>query len=90
MVLTAESGQPSYRTQMLRCPLHTRFRAVMGGAMGQDTGLRARQGWIGAVAGSEAVWAGFEMMEEIRIVRVEYGLDHLSRLSEWLSLCVRQ
>lgn len=80
--LTAESSQPTYRTQMLRCPLHTRFRAVMGGAMGQDTGLRARRGWLGGVAGSEAVWVGFEVMDGIRIVRVEYGLDHLSRFSE--------
>jgi hypothetical protein len=57
----------------------------MGGAMGQDTGLRASKGWIGGVAGSEAVWVGFETMDEIRIVRVEYGLDHLSRFSESLS-----
>lgn len=54
--------------------------------MGQDTGLRASKGWIGGVAGSEAVWVGFETMDEIRIVRVEYGLDHLSRFSECLSL----
>lgn len=88
--LTADNSLPIYRTQMLRCPLHTRFRAVMGGAMGQDTGLRARRGWIEGVAGSEAVWVGFEVMDEIRIVRVEYGLDHLSRFSEcYLSLIVR-
>lgn len=50
--------------------------------MGQDTGLRARRGWLGGVAGSEAIWVGFEVMGEIRILRVEYGLDHLSRFSE--------
>lgn len=86
--INGDGTQPNYRIQMLRCPLHTRFRAVMGGAMGQDTGLRARRGWIGGVAGSEAVWVGFEVMDEIRIVRVSYGLDHLSRLSECLYLDV--
>lgn len=81
--MLADSTQPGWRMQMLKCPLHTRFRAVMGGSLSADTGLRASRGWLGAVAGSEAVWAGMQVKDEIRVIRVEYALDQSARFSEW-------
>jgi hypothetical protein len=73
--LAAGNNQPVWRMQMLKCPLHTRFRAVMGGEMATDTGLRARKGWIGTVGDSDAVWVGYEAGEVVKVVRVEYEED---------------
>jgi sigma54-dependent transcription regulator len=67
---------------MLKCPFHTRFRAVMGGQLAEDTGLRAKRAWIGAVGSSEAIWVGIEVEKEVRVIRVEYELDDTGRFSE--------
>lgn len=79
--LGIDNSQMVWRMQMLKCPLHTRFRAIMGGTMAEDTGLRAKRAWVGAVAGSEAVWVGFEAGDEVRVVRVEYEQDQPGRFS---------
>lgn len=70
------------RMQMLRCPFHTRFRAVMGGQLAEDTGLRAKRAWIGTVGASEAIWVGIEVGKEVRVIRVEYEQDDLGRFSK--------
>lgn len=80
--MTADNSSTTWRVQMLRCPFHTRFKAVMGGTLGQDTGLRAKRGWMSAVAGSEAVWVAIEALDELRVIRIEYGLDQLGRFGE--------
>lgn len=67
---------------MLKCPFHTRFRAVMGGQLAEDTGLRAKRAWIGAVGSSEAIWVGIEVEKEVRTIRVEYELDDTGRFSK--------
>lgn len=80
--LTADHSQTGWRVQMLKCPLHTRFRAVMGGSVSEDVGIRAKRGWLGAVGGSEAVWAGVEIKGEMRVIRIEYALDQMGRFSK--------
>ena len=77
------SGQLSWRMQMLKCPLHTRFRAVMGGQLADDTGLRAKRAWIGAVAASEAIWVGIEVEMEVRVIRVEYEQNDAGQFSKF-------
>ena len=77
------SGQLSWRMQMLKCPLHTRFRAVMGGQLADDTGLRAKRAWIGAVGGSEAIWVGIEVEREVRVIRVEYEQNDAGQFSKF-------
>jgi hypothetical protein len=77
------NGQTSWRMQMLKCPLHTRFRAVMGGQLAEDTGLRAKRAWFGAVGASEAIWVGVEIQEEVRVIRVEYEQNDAGQSSKF-------
>lgn len=76
------NNQSAWRMQMLKCPFHSRFRAVMGGQLAEDTGLRAKRAWIGAVGASEAIWVGVEVEREVRVIRVEYEQDNAGRFSE--------
>lgn len=72
----------AWRMQMLKCPFHSRFRAVMGGQLAEDTGLRAKRAWVGVVGASEAVWVGIEVANEVRVIRVEYEQDDMGRFSK--------
>ena len=67
---------------MLKCPFHSQFRAVLGGQLAEDTGLRAKMAWIGAVGASEAIWVGIEVEMEVRVIRVEYEQDETGRFSK--------
>lgn len=79
---SVDNSQSVWRMQMLKCPFHIRFRAVMGGQLAEDTGLRAKRAWIGAVGASEAIWVGIEVEKEVRVIRVEYELDDVGRFSK--------
>jgi len=77
-----DSSQSAWRMQMLKCPFHSRFRAVLGGQLAEDTGLRAKRAWIGAVGASEAIWVGIEVKMEVRVIRVGYEQDDTGRFSK--------
>lgn len=62
------SIEPQYAYPGLKCPLHSRWYAAMGGTVPPEIG-RADRGWAGLVEGDEGVWFSFSDKGELGVIR---------------------
>ncbi|KAK8844098.1 hypothetical protein IAR55_006892 [Kwoniella newhampshirensis] len=69
----------SWTTNVLRCPLHTRWHALPGEVGPVEDVRTISKGWLGLVPGNEGVWVGWERDGEAGVIRAEIGEDRLGR-----------
>ena len=70
---------PRYTSTLLRCPLNSRWRAVLGEAVPNDSGYAIQTGWMGLVTEDDAAWIVVQRDGEMNVIRAEVGVDRLER-----------
>lgn len=74
-----DKDRQQWGMNVLRCLLHARWHAIIGGPIAAEGVSRARRGWTGMVGGNEGVWCAFEGDEGVRVIRAEVGVDATGR-----------
>jgi hypothetical protein len=77
-------GREEWQMNVLKAPLHMRCQVRVGDPASANSAVGAQRGWMGLVSGEEGVWVGLDVEGEIKILRVDVGLDSTGR---WCECC---
>lgn len=75
---TTGEAHLNWTINALKCPIGSRSYTDLSSVatqQGVNTPYGAQRGWLGMVGGNDAVWAAVEKDGDVRIIRIEIGLD---------------